>query len=187
MPPPRPESQEVEDSSEDSDSSSEEEEAAPANAAAPNANANSAEVAASRAAALAEQLAARTAITAIAKAAPSPEAREAREGGPNGSASPFARPRETGPSVDVEPLILEAEPQDLVVIGNADCSSWIGKAIADSQFVAVVKTPVAPSTSVIVDWKLAEEAAWLYLVRPSFLRVPEFSANEALPFCPSPL
>lgn len=150
MPPPRPESQEPEEDSSEETSSSEAEQEQPPPIA-------SAEAAASRAAALAEQLAARTAITAIAKApAPSP-GREARN---NGSASPFARPRETGPSVEVEPLILEAEPQDLVVIGNAaNCGAWIGKAITESQFVAVVKTPVAPSTSVIVDARLAEEAA----------------------------
>ncbi|CAK8990182.1 unnamed protein product [Durusdinium trenchii] len=149
MPPPRPESQEPEEDSSEETSSSEAEQEQPPPIA-------SAEAAASRAAALAEQLAARTAITAIAKApAPSP-GREARN---NGSASPFARPRETGPSVEVEPLILEAEPQDLVVIGNAaNCGAWIGKAITESQFVAVVKTPVAPSTSVIVDARLAEEA-----------------------------
>jgi len=60
---------------------------------------------------------------------------------------------------DVEHLILEAEQEDLVVIGNAaNCSSWIGQAISDSHFVAIVKTPMAPSTSVIIDAKLAEEA-----------------------------
>lgn len=38
---------------------------------------------------------------------------------------------------DLAPLILEAEPIDLVVIGNAaNCSSWIGKAIAESTLPA---------------------------------------------------
>lgn len=142
MPPPRAEEVEDSDSASDSASDCEAEAAAPAvatSAVAPSAVVT-AEAASARAAALAEQLAARTGTVPV-----------------EGTASP-GRPKETAaPGADLAPLILEAEPIDLVVIGNAaNCSSWIGKAIAESHFVAVVKTPVAPSTSVIVDAKIAE-------------------------------
>ncbi|CAK0838324.1 unnamed protein product [Prorocentrum cordatum] len=52
-----------------------------------------------------------------------------------------------------------AEPdEDLVVIGDASgCSSWIGQALEQSQFLAVVRTPAAPSVAVIVQASLAEK------------------------------
>jgi len=138
MPPPRAE--EVEDSSGSDSADSASDSDAPVAVAPAAAAVVTVEAASARAAALAEQLAARTGTVPV-----------------EGTASP-GRPKETAaPGADLAPLILEAEPIDLVVIGNAaNCSSWIGKAIAESHFVAVVKTPVAPSTSVIVDAKIAE-------------------------------
>lgn len=138
MPPPRPE-----DVDESSDSSgSEDSDATPTPAPQPAAPVTVA-AASARAAALAEQLAAQLAVTTASPASPAPRPKE----------RPAAKE-----ATELEPLILEAEAQDLVVIGNANCGAWIGKAIAESQFVAVVKTPVAPSTSVIVDARVAEEA-----------------------------
>ena len=112
MPPPRPE-----DVDESSDSSgSEDSEAAPTPAPQPAAPVTGA-AASARAAALAEQLAAQLAVTTASPASPAPRPKE----------TPAAKE-----ATELEPLILEAEAQDLVVIGNANCGAWIGKAIAES-------------------------------------------------------
>lgn len=57
------------------------------------------------------------------------------------------------------PMIFEVEPADnLVVIGNAaGCAAWIPQAIESSKFVALVKTPAAPATTLIVEAKMAEK------------------------------
>lgn len=54
------------------------------------------------------------------------------------SFSTFIVPCIPSKGADLAPLILEAEPIDLVVIGNAaNCSSWIGKAIAESTWHSI--------------------------------------------------
>mmetsp|Transcript_140671 Transcript_140671/g.269837 ORF Transcript_140671/g.269837 Transcript_140671/m.269837 type:complete len:600 (+) Transcript_140671:156-1955(+) len=56
-------------------------------------------------------------------------------------------------------MILEAEPvEDLFIVSDAaDCGAWIEQAIERSQFVAIVRTPAASATSVIVEAPLAEK------------------------------
>lgn len=55
-----------------------------------------------------------------------------------GRCSTFIVPCIPCKGADLAPLILEAEPIDLVVIGNAaNCSSWIGKAIAESTWHSI--------------------------------------------------